>query len=328
MTLKQQVEPELPEQKSGGQMAATGVSGSGTQSVQAKAGQAQSKDATATDASTVYGSVTPEATVQHQVGKIVDKGGPMMERAKQMGMFSAGRRGLSNSSIAVGAAQGAMVDRALPIASQDAAHHQQQNLTNQGEANATERFNAQNRTSVDVGNADRQTQTSQFNAQMNTQNSQFNASSENRFREMEAGFNYDSLSREQQQEYDMAMQELKGQQSVDLMNIEANYKQVLQTNASAAQMMQSYMDSISQVLSTKGLSKTHVSNALDTFKKSLTSGLDVLSTISGMDLSKYQTGGTTGGGSYYQDPTSPSYPGGGGGGGTSPSSPRTLEMIS
>lgn len=60
------------------------------------------------------------ASVADNVAKITSQDSPLMQRAKTSGLQMANRRGLLNSSIAVGAAQNAVIDAATPIASQDA----------------------------------------------------------------------------------------------------------------------------------------------------------------------------------------------------------------
>lgn len=50
---------------------------------------------------------------------MLESGSPLMERARTQGLQTANSRGLLNSSMAAGAAQGAMIDRAQPFALQD-----------------------------------------------------------------------------------------------------------------------------------------------------------------------------------------------------------------
>ena len=54
-----------------------------------------------------------------RLDQMLQSGSPLMERAKTQGKQSANSRGLLNSSMAAGAAQGAMIDRAQPFALQD-----------------------------------------------------------------------------------------------------------------------------------------------------------------------------------------------------------------
>ena len=61
-----------------------------------------------------------DSTVQGQLTKVLDKGGPLMQRATTRAAQQMNSRGLLNSSIAVGAGQSALYDAATPIAATDA----------------------------------------------------------------------------------------------------------------------------------------------------------------------------------------------------------------
>lgn len=63
-------------------------------------------------------------TVQGQLNSMLDSDSPLMKRAETQGKQFANQRGLLNSSMAAGASQGAMIDRATPIAQQDAGYNQ------------------------------------------------------------------------------------------------------------------------------------------------------------------------------------------------------------
>lgn len=65
--------------------------------------------------------------VNRLIGRTIDQGGPLMKRAETSGLQSANRRGLLNSSMAVGAAQGAVVDRAYDIGATQAQINAQRN---------------------------------------------------------------------------------------------------------------------------------------------------------------------------------------------------------
>lgn len=82
-------------------------------------------------------------TVQGQVNSILAKDSPLMQRARTLATQQMAQRGLVNSSMAVGAGQAAMVDRALPMAQQDASTYS---------ATAAENMAARNRAAeVNVG---------------------------------------------------------------------------------------------------------------------------------------------------------------------------------
>ena len=59
-------------------------------------------------------------SVAGRVAALTSQDSPMMRQAAAQGLTAANRRGVSNSSIGIGAAQAAVIDRATPIASQDA----------------------------------------------------------------------------------------------------------------------------------------------------------------------------------------------------------------
>lgn len=109
-----------------------------------------------------------------------------MRRAARQGMLAAGRRGLQNSSFAAGAAQGAMVDRATPLAQQESQQAFQQSLQNQADVNRAReistgretdvsQLNAQLQTNVSLANASESNRVAMLNAQIGSDISQFNA---------------------------------------------------------------------------------------------------------------------------------------------------------
>lgn len=89
-------------------------------------------------------NVTPEQTSQGQLKGILESGSPLMTQAKAQGLQTANQRGLLNSSIAAGAAQGAMIERATPLATQDAQTNAAAAQANQNVENAFKTTNAEN----------------------------------------------------------------------------------------------------------------------------------------------------------------------------------------
>lgn len=81
-------------------------------------------------------------TVQGQVAEITSRGGPLMQQAQTRALKSANRRGLINSSMSVKAGQTAVLDAALPIASQDAATYTRNKEANQAAGNQALQFTA------------------------------------------------------------------------------------------------------------------------------------------------------------------------------------------
>ena len=65
--------------------------------------------------------ITPDQTVAGQVKSIIDSDSPLMQQAATSGLQQANKRGLINSSMAVGATQDSLYRAATPIAGADAA---------------------------------------------------------------------------------------------------------------------------------------------------------------------------------------------------------------
>jgi hypothetical protein len=84
----------------------------------------------------------PTETVQGQVNSILSKDSPLMARARTLATQQMAQRGLVNSSMAQGAGVAAMIDRATPIAAQDANTYSQAASENVGALNTAGQFNA------------------------------------------------------------------------------------------------------------------------------------------------------------------------------------------
>jgi hypothetical protein len=111
-----------------------------------------------------------KGTVAGRVDSILAKDGPLMERARSIAREQANSRGLINSSMAIEAGQAAVMDRAMPMASQDASAYNQTDQDNQSYINRASEFGA--------------TARNQFGAQGNDQRFQaMNNATNNAFQE-------------------------------------------------------------------------------------------------------------------------------------------------
>lgn len=72
-----------------------------------------------------------DESISGRLTGIVSRHSPVMQQAQTTGLKMANRRGLINSSMAVGAAQNEMLKTAVPMASQEAAQVAQKNVTAQ-----------------------------------------------------------------------------------------------------------------------------------------------------------------------------------------------------
>lgn len=128
------------------------------------------------------GELDDSASSASQLNRITSQDSPLMRRARQAAMDMAARRGLTNSSFAAGAGMGEMVDRATPLAIEDARAGQQFGLENLRQAAAMEQMNAQLQTETSQFNAGQSNEAARLNAQLETAVSQGNAQEANRIR--------------------------------------------------------------------------------------------------------------------------------------------------
>lgn len=164
-------------------------------------------------------------TGQQQLQGILNKGGALMQQAATAGNQSAASRGLLNSSMGVQAAQGAMIDRAMPLA--------------QGDAQAINAMNTQNANTVNqaiTSNAQTQNQANQWNAQTQNDFTKFNTQNQNAAAQWNAG---------QQNEATLKAMDVNSRET--LAGIEASYKQLMQVNSSAENMYNQVMKNINDI---------------------------------------------------------------------------------
>ena len=144
------------------------VAGSGSASYKTGSGGLM----TATNQTAGYQTVDPiyrtvdksTETVQGQLNDIIDWDSPLMTRARSRAVDQMGSRGLSNSTMAVGAGEAALYDTALQIATPDAATYAQASRDNQAVGNQAAQFNAGAFNAAEQFNTGQATDTARFNA--------------------------------------------------------------------------------------------------------------------------------------------------------------------
>jgi hypothetical protein len=121
-------------------------------------------------------AVNPKTdTVSGQLDSVLDPNSPLMQRAATMGNQQANKRGLLNSSMGIGAAQAAMTDAALQIATPDAQMFSNTKLENARAANQASITNAQNALTAGMFNNDMAFKVGSTNAANQLDASKFNA---------------------------------------------------------------------------------------------------------------------------------------------------------
>lgn len=272
--------------------------------------------------------LTSEQQVDAELARILGQDSPLLARAKQEAMRTANRRGLQNTSIAVGAAQGAMVDRALPMAQQNAAQGFQRTLANAGFRQEANLFTAseQNRltaleaelgTQVNVFNADQLNQAESLAAQMRMAQEQQNTEAYNRaslqFTELQRSaeaqradiaFAGEQQRSAEQQAYNQQIidrvsqineQYLRGTQAMDLATIQGTYNQIIATNSTAGSMYQSYFSGIASVMSNPDMTPSQIASSVNVMQRQLEASLRLIEEMNNMDFGGVGTGAPGGG---------------------------------
>jgi uncharacterized FlaG/YvyC family protein len=126
------------------------------------------------------GEVDEQSTVEGRLSGLLSQNNPYIDRARTEAAQLANRRGMLNTSMAAGAAEGAAIDRALPIAQQDARAHLEQQFLNQGYSNEESKHLADASIQRENMGAAFQQETNQFNAARQFEADKLNADAENR----------------------------------------------------------------------------------------------------------------------------------------------------
>ena len=233
-------------------------------------------------------------TGQQQLAGILNKGGALMQQAATAGNQSAASRGLLNSSMGVQAAQGAMIDRAMPLA--------------QGDAAAINAMNSQNASTVNnaiTGNADRANRGQEFNATTSNDFNKFNTTNQNAAAQWNAGQQNEAAlktqdinSRENMANSEIALKdrEINSREKLanieatlktldinsreKLANIEASYKQLMQVNSSAENMYNQALKNISDIQNNPDVADK--GSAINSQLAWMRSGMQMLQNLNGV----------------------------------------------
>lgn len=172
-----------------------------------------------------------------------------MQQAATSGNQQAASRGLLNSSMGIQAAQNAMIANAAPIAQTDA------NLIQNNQQ----------------WNAGAQNQQNQFNTTAQNQGAQFNTQQSNAMNQWNAG-----------QQNEAAMKVLDINSREQLMNMEANYKTLMQANSSASSLWEQTLKNMADIQSSDKLDAGSKQAALNNQLTYLRSGMTMLQNMNGI----------------------------------------------
>lgn len=218
----------------------------------------------ATSASTTAAtrSVNDNELMSNQVKGLIAQDSPLMQQAANNAKMAANSRGLLNSSMAVQAGQAAVMDKAMPIAQYDAGVNSNVANTNQANTQQTNIYNAGNQQDVNKFNASTSLQNDQFNADMQNKNNIVNASETNK----------------------LIAQMVDSETKKQLSDIEAQYKTLMQSQASAGTLYQQSVRNISDIMQNPDLTPEAKTAAVANQNKLLETGMNIIGKISNLDF--------------------------------------------
>ena len=233
-------------------------------------------------------------TVQQQVKKIIDENSPLMQQANRIAREEANSRGLLNSSMAVGAGQQAVISQALPIAQQDANTYAAARASTNQALNRAGEFNAGSENTM--------------HGQVLQANTQLTQSREGNLNQQIL----QGMSNENQ----LALANLDVGIKKYLGELDANNRQLLQTNASAATMFQNVVDNISRIAQDPNMSSSAKNAATNSQLNLLNEGLRQISAVTvtdqqaldSLDLSSFFAPGSGAGSTAKPGTTTPTAP--------------------
>ena len=295
--------PTAPSASVGAAPTAAQATSQGYTAVQAGSQGYDASTATAGQADATTRQVQANETVQNQLQGILSSGSPLLARAQQQALETANGRGLLNSSMAAEAGTAAMIDKAMPIASQDATTYGQAARDNQAVVNANSQFNAGQRTDVSKTNAGLLSNASAFtadsankaalaNQSATNQASQFTAGAANTASQFNAGqtnqlamdqfdqgvkvslANADSATRVQ-------LQSMADTARSNLATLQNTYQTQLQGNAQASSAFQNTTAQISAIMQNPQMDQGAKQRAVDNLTGQLHNFLTMNDAVSG-----------------------------------------------
>lgn len=228
-------------------------------------------------------NVTNDQTVQGQVKSIIAEDSPLQQQAAARSLQQMNSRGLINSSMAITAGQSALYDAALPIANADASINAQAANFNAGSRNSAHQFTAGAQNTLNTQqNAISANTTAAARAQEYSLATQ---SIDNAFKTAIA--NADIASREK---IAAAAESTK----LQLANIEADYKTLMNTSNTASDVMRTSMPLIAQILSDPSMDAAAKETAINNLLTTARGTLNMIGSANGVDLTPFlfDLGGT------------------------------------
>ena len=225
-------------------------------------------------------------TVAGQIKNIIGEDSPLIQGARTRATQESNRRGLMNSSIAVGAGESAVHNVALPIAQQDAQTHFQAKQLNQNAGNTANQFTA-GATNTGAGQVLQGQQTKELSAQDAAQREKLLAQQSQTEKELQTlkGGQETDLTK-LRGTLDVQLQALKGDQASRLTQMEADNKGLLQTSASATTLYTNIANNMSKIMADTNLTPEDKQIAIDRHIDFIQGGLAIIGSVAGYNLTE------------------------------------------
>ena len=223
-------------------------------------------------------------TVAGNVEDIIKADSPLMQMAATNAQQQMNKRGLINSSMAVGAGQSAVIGAALPMAQQDAQTRAQAaqygaQATNQLQLAGQEATNRAAEYGANAANT--------LQAQSNTirqQAAQLNAEAANKLLAQDLDNQFKASVANADIASKVQLQQLADATKVDLANIQATYQQMISSNEQAGALYGKVMQNITDIVNNPDIAADDKTTAIDNQKTMLKTGMEIVSAVSGLGL--------------------------------------------
>ena len=233
-------------------------------------------------------------TVQGQLSGILAANSPLMQQAAARSQEQQIANGTLNSSMAVGAAQGAVMDKAMPIAQQDANTFAANAKYAADTANSTSQFNTGQANQVGVQNTAEQNQNIRADQTTGLQGQVANQD----VAKAKALAGFDSATKLAMQNTDTAgklqLSQIDSNTKQAIEQMDAQYKIQMQTSNSMALTYQSMIGEMAKVMSDPNMDGPSKSTAIENLRQMYSDSLAVQSQVSGLKLGSIISPGSFG----------------------------------
>lgn len=245
-------------------------------------------------------SVDPSTmTVQGQLAGLINSGNPLLVQAQTRAAQQANKRGLLNSSMAVGAGESALYDAAMPIAQADAGTYRDVALTNADLSQQTELANTGARNQMSQFNVGEANTTSRFNTGEANTTARFSAEQAQQTNLENTRLQQQSDMTNAENQTRMLLQQMDANTRVEMTNIEANYRTLMQASSSASDLYSQTLRNITDITNNQNLDAAAKNAAIARQIELMQNGMALLDGMNNLNIS-----------GILQGPGAPAAPGG------------------